>query len=54
MKNLYKIIALATLITTTLYLSAQTGKIKKGDKYFSEYSYNKAIEKYESLTQKNN
>jgi outer membrane protein OmpA-like peptidoglycan-associated protein/tetratricopeptide (TPR) repeat protein len=52
MKNLYKIIALATLITTTLYLSAQTGKIKKGDKYFSEYSYNKAIEKYESLTQK--
>jgi len=52
MKNLYKIITLATVTIAVLSLSAQTGKIKKGDRYFAGYSYNKAIEKYESLAQK--
>ena len=50
--NLYKITALAIATTGILSLSAQTGKIKKGEKYFEGYSYTKAIEKYEGLTEK--
>lgn len=50
--NLYKITALAIATTGILSLSAQTGKIKKGEKYFEGYSYTKAIEKYEGLAEK--
>jgi len=50
--NLYKITALAITITGVLSLSAQTGKTKKGEKYFEGYSYSKAIEKYEGLAEK--
>ena len=50
--NLYKITTLAIATIGVLSLSAQTGKIKKGEKYFEGYSYTKAIEKYEGLTEK--
>lgn len=50
--NIYKITTLSIAATFILCLSAQTGKIKKGEKYFEGYSYTKAIEKYEGLAEK--
>ncbi|MDG1475678.1 MAG: OmpA family protein, partial [Vicingaceae bacterium] len=48
----YKITAITIAITSVLSLTAQTGKIKKGQKYYDGYSYSKAIEKYEGLSEK--
>jgi len=51
--NLYTIASLVLSITLSSTLFAQsTGKIKKGGKYYEGYSYTKAIEKYESLSEK--
>jgi len=50
--NLYKITAIAIAITSVLSLPAQKSKIKKGENYFDGYSYAKAIEKYEGITEK--
>ena len=47
----YTTLVLATVIATSL-LAQETGKTKKGGQYFDGYSYTKAIEKYEAITDK--
>lgn len=50
MKNRYLICLLLLLLS--LGVIAQKGKIKKGEMYFNSYAYDKAIEKFEGVSDK--
>ena len=50
--KLNKIITVLIALITVISLSAQTSKVDKGEKYFNDYYYTKAIEKYESYDNK--
>jgi len=48
----YKIIFILSLFLSQGIEAQTEGVLRKGEKYFQKYSYTKAIEKYESLTEK--
>lgn len=51
MKNNYLLFLL--LLSQTIILSAQSGKQKKADRLYEDFAYNKAIEVYEDLLDRN-